>query len=165
MAADTSGETGQKPASPARTSVRLSMTPSSPAVSDRMSRVRNKDTAAELAIRSELHRRGYRYRVNLRIPEAGQSRPDIAFTKHRIAVFVDGCFWHKCPQHATFPKANELWWAEKLDRNVRRDRSIDKSLIGAGWTVLRVWEHENPAEAVENIVMAVSRSTRGNLGG
>jgi DNA mismatch endonuclease (patch repair protein) len=137
------------------------MKPSSPEVSERMSKVRNKDTAAEMAIRSELHARGFRYRVNLRTPEAGRSRPDIAFTKQRIAVFVDGCFWHKCPDHATFPKSNEQWWSDKLDINVRRDRSIDSALTEIGWTVLRIWEHENPKEAVDKIVAAVNRSTRG----
>lgn len=141
------------------------MEPSSPEISERMSNVRNKDTAAEMAIRSELHGRGFRYRVNLRIPEVGRSRPDIAFTKQRVAVFVDGCFWHKCPDHATFPKSNEHWWAEKLDTNVRRDRSIDAALQDGGWTVVRIWEHEDPAEAVDKIVAAVNRSTRGAIRG
>lgn len=141
------------------------MKPSSPEVSERMSKVRNKDTAAEMAIRRELHSRGYRYRVNLRIPEAGRSRPDIAFTKQRIAVFIDGCFWHKCPEHATFPKTNEQWWADKLDVNVQRDRSIDEGLTDAGWTVVRVWEHEEPREAGDKIAEAVNRSTRSDLEG
>ncbi len=139
------------------------MEPSSPDVSERMSRVRNKDTAAEMAIRRDLHSRGFRYRVNLRIPEAGRSRADIAFTKKRVVVFVDGCFWHKCPDHATFPKSNERWWADKLDTNVRRDRSIDSALERGGWTVLRIWEHEDPKEAVDMIAAAVNRSTRGEL--
>jgi DNA mismatch endonuclease (patch repair protein) len=143
----------------------MSMRPSSPEVSERMSKVRNKDTAAEMAIRSELHRRGYRYRVNLSVPEAGRSRPDIAFTKRRIAVFVDGCFWHKCPEHATSPRSNEQWWATKLDVNVRRDRSIDRALREAGWTVLRVWEHERPSVAVDKIIAAVNRWTRDSVDG
>ena len=127
------------------------MVPSSPEVSERMSRVRNRDTAAEMALRRELHRRGLRYRVNFKIPGLGRTRPDIAFTRQKIAVFVDGCFWHRCPEHATFPKANAEWWAKKLDVNVRRDREIDDALREAGWTAVRVWEHEDPAEAADRI--------------
>lgn len=127
------------------------MVPSSGAVSERMSRVRNRDTAAELALRRELHRRGLRYRVNLRLPEAGRTRPDIVFTRKKIAIFVDGCFWHRCPEHATSPKSNREWWRDKLDANVRRDRENDVRLRKAGWTVIRVWEHETPDDAADRI--------------
>lgn len=133
------------------------MIPSSPEVSERMSRVRNRDTSAEMALRRELHRRGLRYRVNMRIPDLGQTRPDITFTRRRVAVFVDGCFWHRCPIHATFPKTNEAWWAEKLEKNVRRDRAADQALRDTGWTVIRVWEHEDPAEAADRIELLVRR--------
>jgi len=134
------------------------MIPSSPAVSERMSRVRNRDTAAEMALRRELHRRGLRYRVNFKIPGLGRTRPDIAFTRRKVAVFVDGCFWHRCPEHATFPKANAKWWEEKLDANVRRDREADEALRRAGWTVIRVWEHEDPGRAADRIERAVQQS-------
>jgi DNA mismatch endonuclease (patch repair protein) len=127
------------------------MTPSSPEVSARMSRVRNRDTDAELALRRELHLRGIRYRVNHRIEGLGRTRPDIVFTKAKVAVFVDGCFWHRCPEHATFPKSNKAWWAEKLDVNVRRDREIDRLLAELGWQVVRVWEHEDPATAANRV--------------
>jgi DNA mismatch endonuclease (patch repair protein) len=127
------------------------MTPSSPEVSERMSRVRNRDTDAEMALRRELHRRGLRYRVNVQIAGLGRTRPDIVFTKAKIVVFVDGCFWHRCPIHATFPKVNEQWWADKLEKNVLRDRATDRALQDVGWTVVRVWEHEDPVEAADKI--------------
>lgn len=120
-----------------------------------MSRVRNRHTAPELAIRRELHRRGLRYRVNMSLPQIGRTRPDIVFTGPRIAVYVDGCFWHQCPEHRSFPKTNERWWRQKLDTNVRRDRVTDAMLAEAGWTVIRIWEHEDPitaADRVETIV-------------
>lgn len=127
------------------------MTPSSPEVSARMAKVRNRGTAAEMAIRRELHRQGMRYRVNPRMGELGRTSPDIAFTRMRVAIFVDGCFWHQCPAHATFPHANSDWWAEKLDMNVQRDTNTSKRLEGLGWTVIRIWEHEDPIEAVNRI--------------
>ena len=120
-----------------------------------MSRVRNQHTAPELAVRRELHRRGLRYRVNMSLPQVGRTRPDIVFTRARVAVFVDGCFWHRCPEHASFPKTNAHWWRDKLNTNVIRDRATDAVLAGAGWTVIRIWEHEDPiaaADQVESIV-------------
>jgi DNA mismatch endonuclease (patch repair protein) len=116
-----------------------------------MSRVRNRDTDAELALRRELHLRGMRYRVNHRIEGLGRARPDIVFTKAKVAVFVDGCFWHRCPEHATFPRSNEVWWAEKLDVNVSRDRETDRLLAQLEWQVVRVWEHEDPATAANRV--------------
>lgn len=133
------------------------MIPSSPAVSERMSRTKNRDTAAEMAIRRELHCRGLRYRVNAQIDGLGRSRPDIVFTKHKLAVFVDGCFWHRCPEHATPPQANAAWWKEKLDRNVERDRATNERLEELGWTVLRIWEHTRPHEAADLVVDALQR--------
>jgi DNA mismatch endonuclease (patch repair protein) len=126
-----------------------------------MSKVRTRHTAAEMAIRSELHARGLRYRVNYRLPEAGRCRPDIAFTRRRVAVFIDGCFWHRCPEHATFPKSNAEWWAKKLERNVQRDNAINQALREAGWKVIRVWEHESAEDAVDLIVDALNRSASG----
>ena len=123
-----------------------------------MSRIRNTGTDAEMAIRRELHRRGLRYRVNLSISELGRTRPDIAFTRQRVAVFVDGCFWHRCPDHATFPQTNADWWSEKLERNVARDAETIRRLADLGWTVIRIWEHESPIEAVGRIARALDLS-------
>lgn len=133
------------------------MNPSSSAKSAQMSRVRRHDTGAELAIRRVLWSRGLRYRVHTSIPEIGRSRPDITFSRARVAVFVDGCFWHRCPDHGTMPKTNAAWWREKLEKNVRRDRSVDNALKQAGWEVIRIWEHEDPAVGASR-VEAVVRS-------
>lgn len=121
----------------------------------RMSRQRSRDTDPERALRSALHRLGYRYRVH-RQPIAGLRRQaDIVFTRARVAVFVDGCFWHQCPEHATSPRANGAWWAAKLAANAARDQDTDRRLAEAGWRVVRVWEHEIPEEAARRVVAAV----------
>jgi DNA mismatch endonuclease (patch repair protein) len=113
---------------------------------------RRVDTAPELGLRSNLHARGLRFRKDYRLVIDGLSvRPDIVFTRAKVAVFVDGCFWHRCPLHAQAPKANGEWWREKLDRTVARDRRNDNALIAAGWTVIRVWEHESFADAAQRI--------------
>ena len=122
-----------------------------------MSRVRRRDTGAELAIRRELWSRGLRYRVDMAIPGIGRGRPDITFPRARVVVFVDGCFWHCCPDHGTFPKTNREWWRVKLQKNVRRDRAADDALKQAGWEVIRIWEHEDPAVGASR-VEAVVRS-------
>jgi len=80
---------------------------------------------------------------------------DISFSRARVAVFLDGCFWHGCPQHATSPKANAEWWRTKLDRNMARDRETDEHLAGQGWTVLRFWEHESAVDVARLIDAAV----------
>lgn len=122
-----------------------------PATSARMAKVRNRDTAAEVAVRRELHRRGRRFFVQR--PLLGtRRRADIVFPRAKVAVLVDGCFWHSCPEHATKPKANAAWWAAKLARNVARDRETDHLLVEAGWTVVRVWEHEPATVAADRIV-------------
>jgi DNA mismatch endonuclease (patch repair protein) len=82
---------------------------------------------------------------------------DIVFPTERLAVFVDGCFWHSCPEHATYPRANGHWWAAKLARNVERDRETDRRLAAEGWTVLRIWEHEDPLEAATNVERVLVR--------
>lgn len=130
------------------------------AESARMSRVRRRHTTPELAIRRELHRRGLRYRVDLPLPQIGRTRPDIVFTRIQVAVFVDGCFWHRCPDHATFPKTNAEWWREKLDTNVRRDRAADDALSRAGWEVIRIWEHEDPVAAADRVERVVHAQYR-----
>jgi len=104
-----------------------------------MQRMPRRDTRPELALRRELHARGLRFRKEYR---ALPGRPDVAFTRARLAVFVDGCFWHRCPLHGTLPKHNADWWLAKLDANVARDQRQDRQLVDSGWTVIRVWEHE-----------------------
>lgn len=99
---------------------------------------RPKDTSLELAVRSALHREGLRFRKNARPLAELRCVADITFPALRLAVFVDGCFWHGCPQHATRPAINREWWAEKLDRNIERDRLNDDRLGSAGWTVVHV---------------------------
>jgi DNA mismatch endonuclease (patch repair protein) len=83
-------------------------------------------------------------------------RPDIIFPKVRVAVFVDGCFWHQCPQHGTEPRTNSGYWAAKLDRNVARDRRNDAALEAAGWRVVRVWEHESPSGGADRVVAVLT---------
>ncbi|MGW6567424.1 very short patch repair endonuclease [Streptomyces sp. NPDC054975] len=110
-----------------------------------MSRQGRRDTAPELAVRRLLHASGLRYRVNVPVPGMPRRTIDIVFGPAKIAVFLDGCFWHGCPQHATHPKANAEWWRTKLDKNMARDRETTAHLEAQGWTVLRFWEHESPA--------------------
>jgi len=116
--------------------------------SARMARMPRRATVPELALRRELHRRGLRFRVDL---PGLPGRPDIAFTRARVAVFLDGCFWHRCPQHGTLPRNNAEWWLAKLDRNVARDRAKDAALAALGWLVVHVWEHEPVTEAADRI--------------
>ncbi len=87
-------------------------------------------------------------------------RPDIVFVSARVAVYVDGCFWHECPEHGSAPKANREWWAEKLRANVERDRRHDAALRAAGWEVIRIWEHEDPAEASQRVLKAVKQARK-----
>lgn len=128
-----------------------------------MSAQRRRDTAIELRLRRLLHRNGLRYRVDHPPIPGLRRRGDIVFTAARVCVFVDGCFWHSCPAHATRPKANAAWWAQKLERNVARDRETDQKLESEGWTVVRVWEHEDPAvvaASITRLVHTVRSNTR-----
>lgn len=131
--------------------------PSSDAAQRRMQRQRRAGTRPELALRRELHRRGLRYRVDFQILPQLRRKADIVFTGRRIAVFVDGCFWHSCPEHGTKPKANAIWWREKLAANMARDRDTDAQLRQAGWTPIRVWEHDDPCRAADLIERWVRR--------
>jgi DNA mismatch endonuclease (patch repair protein) len=128
-------------------------------VSARMRRQRNRDTNPEVELRSALWQRGLRYRVDHRV-DSSRRRVDIAFTRQRVAVFVDGCFWHSCPAHRTVPKTNREWWVEKLAKNVKRDQETNLTLQGAGWKVIRIWEHEDLAEAADRIEREVRLRTR-----
>ena len=118
---------------------------------------RRRDTKPELVLRRLLHGRGLRYRVDHPIVAGLRRRADIVFTRARVAVFVDGCYWHVCPQHGTEPQSNAGYWSAKLARNVERDRETDRLATEAGWTVLRVWEHEPPEEAADRVEAAVRR--------
>ena len=128
--------------------------PSSAGRSANMRANRRADTKPELALRRALHRLGYRYRKDHRLDLADgvRVRPDIVFTARKVAVFVDGCFWHCCPEHGTQPAANTWYWEPKLRRNVDRDRAADAALGEAGWTVIRFWEHESIDAAVAGVV-------------
>ena len=113
-----------------------------------------KDTSPELSLRRNLHRRGMRYRLHdATLP----GRPDIVFRRPRIAVFVDGCFWHHCPWHCVLPKNNRMWWKKKLLGNRDRDRRKDEALAARGWLAIHVWEHENMATAAVSIATLVGR--------
>jgi DNA mismatch endonuclease (patch repair protein) len=112
---------------------------------------RRRDTGPERALRSELHRRGLRFRVD-HPPVVGiRCRADLVFTRRRIAVFVDGCFWHACPTHGNLPKANREWWRTKLELNVVRDQRNNEALRNAGWQVIRIWEHELVESAADRV--------------
>lgn len=111
---------------------------------------RRRDTGPELAVRTLLHAVGLRYRVDF-APLGGRRRADIVFTRAKVAVFIDGCFWHGCPLHATYPKRNSEYWLPKLRRNTERDRETDQSLLSAGWTVVRFWEHEDPGDVARQV--------------
>lgn len=120
--------------------------------------MQSRNTAPEMRLRKALWARGCRYRLHAHIPGS----PDIVFAAARLAVFVDGCFWHGCPEHYTAPVANSEFWRMKLERNVSRDRSVDRTLATAGWKVLRFWEHEIDASlplAVDMVVKTLARST------
>lgn len=116
--------------------------PADAQVARRMSAQRVRDTGPELALRKTLFARGWRYRIAYPVPGKPRCSIDIAFPRAKVGVFVDGCFWHRCPIHGTEPKSNADWWAAKLDANVERDRSVVQAMNAAGWRVVRVWEHE-----------------------
>lgn len=118
---------------------------------------RRRDTGPELRIRRLLHARGLRFRVDLpvRIDERRPVRPDVVFTRARLAVFIDGCFWHGCPEHGQRPDVrNGHYWTPKIAGNAERDQRHTRALANAGWTVLRFWEHESPDEVASKIQWA-----------
>jgi DNA mismatch endonuclease, patch repair protein len=125
---------------------------------------RRRDTFAERAVRSAVHKLGLRYRVDASPLRGVRSRADLVFPGERVAVFVDGCFWHSCPSHGTVPKANAAWWQSKLDANRARDHRTNEALSAAGWAVLRVWEHEDPTEAAQRVHRLVMSRRHGSSG-
>lgn len=116
---------------------------------------RSRDTAPELRLRSLLHRAGLRYKTHARPEPSLRCEADIVFPKSRTVVFIDGCFWHGCPKHATFPATNRDWWAEKLAANRARDRRNRGALRSAGWKVIRAWTHERAEHAARRIESVV----------
>lgn len=133
---------------------------SSSAATATMRANRRRDTKPELLLRSALHRQGWRFRVDAPVYASGRRvRPDIVFPKRRVAVFIDGCFWHSCPEHGLKPKANATYWEAKLNGNKARDTADSHALRQDGWKVVRVWEHDKIDDAVEAVKTALeSRS-------
>ena len=136
------------------------VSPSSHEASLRLARVRQKDTDVELALRKELHAKGLRYRVHVPLLTNPRRVADIVFSSAKVAVFVDGCFWHGCPEHASWPKSNAQFGREKIEANRARDADTDQRLQASGWQVVRVWAHESApkaAERIEDIIRFVGR--------
>lgn len=126
-----------------------------PALSARFSKQQRQGTRPEMLLRQELHRRGLRFRVQFSVPGLPRRRVDVAFTKVRVAVLVDGCFWHACPQHCVVPRANHEWWLWKFQTNRERDADTDARLASLGWQVVRLWEHEPTNVAAGRVVEVV----------
>lgn len=132
---------------------------SSPTIHKRMSALARRDTAPEMDLRRALHRLGLRYYVHRRpLPQLSREA-DIVFPRAKVAVFVDGCFWHGCPQHSRrVHQTNGWYWPEKINRNKARDLDTNTTLAAAGWTVIRVWEHEDAAQAAELVKDVLCRA-------
>lgn len=129
--------------------------PLSDVIRRRMETARQRDTAIELELGRELRSLGLSFESNVAPMAGSRSRPDLLFTAARIGVFVNGCFWHGCPEHGTWPKHNADWWRSKIEANRARDARTDMALAGAGWVVLRYWEHDNPRVAAQEIAKYV----------
>ncbi|MEW2137624.1 very short patch repair endonuclease [Streptomyces sp. NPDC005409] len=132
---------------------------SSPATRASMRSNTSRDTKPELRLRSLLHRDGLRYRVSAKPLPHLRRTADVVFSKARVAVFVDGCYWHGCPEHGSIPVTNREFWSQKIENNIRRDRETDRLLMEAGWKVVRVWEHTPPAEALEIVRQTLAQPT------
>ncbi|MFI7675604.1 very short patch repair endonuclease [Actinophytocola sp. NPDC049390] len=126
------------------------------AVRKRMSRQRSRDTGIEVALRKALYAQGFRYRIHRRPVKDIRRVADIVFSSARVAVFVDGCFWHGCPEHGTWPKSNADFWRKKIETNQHRDADTDRRLSKAGWVSVRIWEHETIDAATAKICETVT---------
>nr|WP_301547021.1 very short patch repair endonuclease [Gordonia sp. X0973] len=136
---------------------------SSAAVRKSMQGNRRRDTAPEMAVRRLVHAAGLRYRVDYApLPEMPRRKADLVFTRAKVAVFIDGCFWHGCPEHRQVPKTNAQFWSDKIATNQARDMDMDRSLTDSGWTVIRCWEHEDPFVVASAVADAVGRGERQN---
>jgi len=126
-----------------------------------MRAIRRTGTKPEVALRSALHRAGLRFRKDFRLDLGDvKTRPDVVFPRAKVAIFVDGCFWHACPRHSKPPSVNSAYWGPKLRRNVERDSQNVTALTAAGWIVVRVWEHEPVPDAAERIKLLVGAVTQ-----
>lgn len=131
--------------------------PSSEAALKRMKAAKPRDTAPEKALRSALHSKGLRFRVDVKPIRGFNRKADIVFLSAKVAIFVDGCFWHGCPIHGTQAKANAEFWSQKIKQNQERDTDTTRQLKAAGWRVIRVWEHEDPEKASQKIYDIVAK--------
>ena len=134
--------------------------PADPKVSARYSNLSRRDTSPEMELRRALWRIGLRYRVQYKVPGIPRRKIDIAFPGKKVAVQVDGCFWHGCPEHGTMPGRNSEWWRWKIARNQARDRDTDEKLNALGWTVIHIWEHEDSDDAAGLVAHAVTAATK-----
>lgn len=121
---------------------------------------RGRDTSLEVRLRSALHRRGLRFWKNRRPVSELRCNADIVFPRQKVAVFVNGCFWHGCPEHATWPVTNEQFWRQKIEGNRERDQLQARELAAAGWTVVRLWEHQTLDEMVGAVMLAIERASK-----
>ncbi len=126
-----------------------------------MARQRSRDTETELRLRRLLWAAGLRYRVHVRLLPGLRREADLVFPGPKVAVMVDGCYWHGCPEHGTWPKTNAAFWRAKIEGNQRRDRETDQALRDAGWVPVRVWEHDDPMRAAQDIAHLVEVRRRG----
>lgn len=117
-----------------------------------MAATRGTNNRADRELRSELHRLGLRFRIQRRLIPGTSRSVDIVFPRVRLAIFVDGCFWHDCPIHGSRPKSNAEWWERKIRQNVKRDQDTNNRLADLGWRVLRIWEHEDPKDAAQRVL-------------
>ncbi|MEV4764693.1 very short patch repair endonuclease [Micromonospora chokoriensis] len=134
------------------------LSPSSAGRSRNLSAIRRTNTKPEVLLRSLLHARGLRFRKDflVRLPPSLKARPDVAFTRLRVALFYDSCFWHSCPKHGRQPRVNQWYWRPKLARTAERDRIQAQALRGAGWLVIRIWEHDDLLKAVDDVVEIIA---------
>ena len=126
-----------------------------------MAATRGTNNLVDRLIRSALHHRGLRFRIQRRLIPGSMRTVDIVFPRARLAVFVDGCFWHDCPIHGSRPKSNADWWRRKILQNLERDQDTNERLRELGWRVIRIWEHEDPVKAAARIAGAYQESLVG----
>ena len=129
-------------------------------VSGAMRSMPEHSTGPEMAVRRLLYRKGVRYRIQYPVPGAPRRTIDIAFPGRKIAVFIDGCFWHGCSEHRNIPAHNRDWWQKKIDENRSRDRDTDEKLRKAGWEIFRFWEHDAVDKIVERLMSSISMATK-----
>lgn len=133
---------------------------SAPDVSRRMGAIKGRNNSREKQIRSLLFRMSYRFRLHWPVPGCSRRTIDIAFTRIRLAVFLDGCFWHGCELHRTFPKTNAAFWQQKIDKNIERDLETNRILRKVGWMVIRIWGHEPVSDSVIAIKTAIAKASK-----